>query len=113
MSILPILIGLLLFARNSQDNIISRFLSQIDIASLIDILKQFGIGESILSSIPPELVTNLINGELDLKAVLPLLIKFFMQKKEEVTPPQNHTENDFSFINGEIKTALYNYLRTV
>lgn len=113
MSILPILIGLFLFTRNNQDNPLSRFLSQIDLSSLLDLLKQFGIGEHLLSNIPQELITSLLNGEADLKTLLPLLIKFFMQKKEEVSPPQKSFDTDFNFINGEIKTALYNYLHSV
>lgn len=112
MSILPILIGLFLFLKNSQENILSQYLSQIDIPSLIEVLKQFGIGEKLLSNIPPDLITNLINGQLDIKTLLPLLIRFFSQKKEEVNPPQNYPINDFNFINGEIKTALYNYLHS-
>ena len=113
MSIIPILIALFLFAKNSQDNLVSRLISQIDIPSLLEVLKQFGIGQNLLSLITPEIIQSLTSGDLDFKTILPLLIKFFMQKKEEVKPPPKSTIDDFNFINGEIKTALYNYLQSV
>ncbi len=111
MSILPILLGLFLFLSGNTENKLTSLLGSLDISSLLDILKSFGIGGEIISSIPPDLINNLINGEVDLKTLLPLAIKFFTTKKEKVTPSPNSNKYNMNFMNGEIKTALYNYLK--
>ncbi len=110
MSILPILLGLLLFMGNGE-NKISSLLGSLDINSVLDLCKTFGIGGEVLSNIPPDFINDLINGQIDFKSVIPLAIKFFTQKKEKVSPSPEHYECNMNFMNGEIKTALYNYLK--
>ncbi len=111
MSILPILLGLFLFISGGGENKISSILGSLDLNSVFDLLKSFGIGGELLSSLPPDFINNLINGEIDFKALLPLAIKFLMQKKEKASPSPSRNECNMNFMNGEIKTALYNYLK--
>ena len=111
MSILPILLGLFLFMNGGGENKISSILSSLDLNSLFELLKSFGIGGDLLSTLPPDFINKLASGEIDFKALLPLAIKFFMQKKEKASPSPSHNECNMNFMNGEIKTALYNYLK--
>lgn len=107
MSILPILVGLLFFLGGKDK--LSSVLGSIDVASILELAKQFGFG-SFLENIPQEVIDNLLQGKFDIKTLLPILIKFFTNKQEKATPsPDNNY--DMSFMNGEIKTALYNYLK--
>lgn len=109
MAIIPLLFALMLFLSKKNNNILE-LLNSVDIPSALDILKELNIGGEYLNFVTPELIENIKQGKLDIKSLLPLAIKFFTNKKGEKTHPKNALDMDF--INPEIKTALFNYLKS-
>lgn len=110
MAIVPILIALLIFISKKNNNGILDLLNKVDFISLIDILKELNIGGEYLNFITPDLIESVKQGKLDLKTLLPLAIKFFASKKGEKSHPENAINTDF--MSPEIKTALFNYLKS-
>ena len=109
MAIIPILIALMLFLSKKQ-NSVTELLEKIDIFSVVEILKEFNIGENYLNYITPEFINSIKQGKIDIKGLLPLAIKFFTSKKGEKSHPENTIKMDF--MDSEIKTALFNYLKS-
>ena len=109
MAIIPILLAIMLFLNKRQNNFLD-LLSSVDLDSVIDILKELNIGGEYLNYVTPEIINSFKQGKLDIKSLLPLAIKFFANKKGEKPHPENIVAMDF--MDTEIKTALFNYLKS-
>lgn len=109
MSILPILLGVFLFLQKNKSSPLHDFLSKIDINEILSLLKEFGLDSGILSSFNSEILEAFKDGELDVKKLIPLAIKFFSKKKETSVKPVSLNPLD-TIACGEIRNSMYSYL---
>ena len=110
MAIIPILLILMMFLNKNNNSKFIDLIKNVNVAEILDLLKQFNLGGEYLSLISPELIESVMSGQLDIKNLLPLAIKFFANKKGENSHP-NKTPIKMDFMNNDIKTALFNYLK--
>ena len=110
MAFIPLLIAVLLFLNKNNNSSFINILKNIDLPALIDILKEFNIGGDYLTYLTPETINSLLNGDINLKSLLPLAIRFFANKNSGEKHPNPPIKTDF--MDSDIKTALFNYLKT-
>lgn len=93
MNYIPLLF-LILLLKNSKSSSLKSILSSIDLDSLKPILEMCGLSDSVTQFISSDEFENLLEGNLDLKSLLPLVMplmsKFSKQNKSggaTETPP--------------------------
>ncbi len=111
MAIIPLLFAFLLFANKNNSNSILDLLKKIDLNNLLEILKEFNIGGDYLNFITPEFLNSILNGEVDIKSLLPLAIRFFANKKGENNSHPKCEPLKMDFMDADIKSCLFNYLK--
>ena len=111
MAIIPLLFALLLFINKNNSNAFLDLVKKIDLSSLLEILKEFNIGGEYLNYITPEFLNSVTSGKVDLKALLPIAIKFFASKKGENNSHPKPEPVKMDFMDADIKSCLFNYLK--
>lgn len=109
MNILPLIIGLFLFASKNSSSKLLTFLNSLDLKEVLSLLKELGVAPEITSLLTNDLVENLSVGKFDLKTFLPLLINLLSPlKKQKASSAKKVSPLDGA--SGEIKSALFSYL---
>lgn len=106
MNLLPLLIGLFLFLSKNSSSPVASFLKQIDVKEVISLLKELGVAPEVFSLLSDDTIDKILQGQLELKNLLPVIIKLLSAPKEK---PKKISPLD-SFATGEIKASLYSYL---
>ena len=118
MSYLVIILAVVFFL--SKNKSAGSLLSQIDLDSILPMLSLFGIDEKVTSLISSNEIKDLINGNGDIKSIMPIIFNIMssLKSSESYSPPktdnaptyQNEYLNPIKDIASfEVLSALGNY----
>lgn len=121
MSYLVIILAVVFFL--SKNNQAKGLLSQIDLDSILPLLSLFGIDEKVTSLISSNEIKDLINGNGDIKSIMPIIFNMLttLKTSNSYTPPKPDTQplyqNEYlnpikDIASFEVLSALGNYFES-
>ncbi len=95
MNILPIIVLIFLMLKDKFD--FSNLLDGVDINSLLPIFELLNVDPSIINTLNNDNFKDLMNGNLDLKTLLPVILPMLTSLKKPTSTEFNETSATFTY----------------